>query len=377
MHKNNAEDLLRRYHNGQVSEEEKAWVETWYLHMESNDQTGDLPDDILEHDRQRSLDALLHNINSPRHTRLWPRLAAAAAVIVMILAGIYALNHRQKSQQTIAANKPVVRDFAPGSNKVILTLSNGNKVELNDAKKGKVADESGTLINKTADGQISYAKQEGADHLKNQQLFNTAATPRGGQYQLVLSDGTRVWLNAASSVKYPVEFSGQERKIELTGEAYFEVAHDQKRPFRVVSNGQVVEVLGTHFNINAYDNEQAVKTTLLQGSVRVIAGANSKMIKPGEQAQLKRGQVTVEDVDTDEAVAWKNGFFNFNDADVGTVMRQLTRWYDLEVKYEGDIPQRQFTGEISRNITARQMLDILSFKKIHYRIDGNTIVITR
>jgi transmembrane sensor len=376
MHKSNAEDLLRRYHNGQVSEEEKAWVETWYLHMETNDQTGDLPDDILEHDRQQSLDALLHNINTPRPIRLWPRLAAAAAVIVMILAGIYALNHRQKSQQTIAANKPVVRDFAPGSNKVILTLSNGNKVELNDAKKGKVADESGTLINKTADGQISYAKQDGADHLKNQQLFNTAATPRGGQYQLVLSDGTRVWLNAASSVKYPVEFSGQERKIELTGEAYFEVAHDQKRPFRVVSNGQMVEVLGTHFNINAYDNEQAVKTTLLQGSVRVIAGANSKMISPGEQAQLKRGQVTVEDVDTDEAVAWKNGFFNFNDADLGTVMRQLTRWYDLEVKYEGDIPQRQFTGEISRNVTARQMLDILSFKKIHYRIDGNTIVIT-
>lgn len=376
MHKNNAEDLLRRYHNGQVSEEEKAWVETWYLHMETNDQTDELTDDVLEHDRQQSLDALLHDINIPRPTRLWPRLAAAAAVIVMILAGIYALNHRQKPQQTIAANKPVVRDFAPGSNKVILTLSNGNKVELNDAKKGKVADESGILINKTADGQISYAKQEGADHLKNQQLFNTAATPRGGQYQLVLSDGTRVWLNAASLVKYPVEFSTQERKIELTGEAYFEVAHDQKRPFRVVSNGQVVEVLGTHFNINAYDNEQMIKTTLLQGSVRITAGTNSKMIKPGEQAQLKQGQVIVKDVDTDEAVAWKNGFFNFNDADIGTVMRQLTRWYDLEVKYEGDVPQRQFTGEISRNITARQMLDILSFKKIHYRIDGKTIVIT-
>jgi ferric-dicitrate binding protein FerR (iron transport regulator) len=376
MHKNNAEDLLRRYHNGQVSEEEKAWVETWYLQTQPNAGADDLSDDVLEHDRQQSLDALLQDINTPRPARLWPRLAAAAAVIVMILAGIYALNNRHKAQQIIAANKPVTHDFAPGSNKVILTLSNGSKVELSDAKKGKVADESGTLINKTADGQISYAKQAGADHLKNQQLFNTAATPRGGQYQLVLSDGTRVWLNAASSVKYPVEFSGQERKIELTGEAYFEVAHDQKRPFRVVSNGQVVEVLGTHFNINAYDNEQAVKTTLLQGSVRIITGANSQMIKPGEQAQLKRGAVTVKDVDTDEAVAWKNGFFNFNDADVGTVMRQLTRWYDLEVKYEGSIPQRQFTGEISRNVTARQILDILSFKKIHYRIDGNTIVIT-
>ncbi|MGN8070397.1 FecR family protein [Mucilaginibacter sp. 22184] len=375
MHKNNAEDLLRRYHNGQVSEEEKAWVETWYLHMKTDDQTDELTDDVMEHDRQQSLDALLHDINAPRHTRLWPRFVAAA-VIIMILAGIYALNHRQKTPQTVAATKPVVHDFAPGSNKVILTLSNGSKVELNDAKKGKVADESGTLINKTADGQISYAKQEGADHLKNQQLFNTAATPRGGQYQLVLADGTRVWLNAASSVKYPVEFSGSERKVELTGEAYFEVAHDQKRPFRVVSNGQRVEVLGTHFNINAYDNEQAVKTTLLQGSVRIVAGANIKTIKPGEQAQLKHGQVTVNAVDTDEAVAWKNGFFNFNDADIGTVMRQLTRWYDLEVKYEGSIPQRQFTGEISRNVTARQILDILSFKKIHYRIDGNTIVIT-
>jgi transmembrane sensor len=290
MHKNNAEDLLRRYHNGQVSEEEKAWVETWYLQTQPNAGADDLSDDVLEHDRQQSLDALLQDINTPRPARLWPRLAAAAAVIVMILAGIYALNNRHKAQQIITANKPVTHDFAPGSNKVILTLSNGSKVELSDAKKGKVADESGTLINKTADGQISYAKQAGADHLKNQQLFNTAATPRGGQYQLVLSDGTRVWLNAASSVKYPVEFSGQERKIELTGEAYFEVAHDQKRPFRVVSNGQVVEVLGTHFNINAYDNEQAVKTTLLQGSVRIIAGANSQMIKPGEQAQLNVGR---------------------------------------------------------------------------------------
>lgn len=376
MLKKNAEDLLRRYNTGNVSDEEKAWVETWYLNMEPHTTAEDLPDDVLEHDQRESLDALVHQIGHPRPVRLWLRLTAAAALIAVVLVGIYALKNYQKPQQTIAVNRPVVHDFAPGGNKAILTLSNGSKVELTDAKKGKLADESGTSIDKTADGQISYKAPSATDHQQNQKLFNTAATPRGGQYQLVLSDGTKVWLNAASSIKYPVEFADKERKVELTGEAYFEVVHDQNRPFKVVSNGQVVEVLGTHFNINSYDNEQVVKTTLLQGSVRIVTGINSKVIKPGEQAQLKSGKVTIEHVDTDEAVAWKNGFFNFKDADIGNVMRQLTRWYDMEVKYEGGIPPRQFTGEISRNVNARQILDILSFKKIHYRIDGKTIVIT-
>jgi len=215
------------------------------------------------------------------------------------------------------------------------------------------------------------------DSSANSLVYNTATTPRGGQYQFILSDGTKVWLNSASSIKYPVQFIGNERKVELTGEAYFEVVHNAKMPFRVVSNGQTVEDLGTHFNINAYNDENVIKTTLLEGSVKVSSAAGNNTIKPGQQAVLNNGNISViNDADLDAAVAWKNGFFYFDDNNIQEVMRQLARWYDVDIKCEGELPSRQFSGEISRNVKASQILDILSFKKIHYKIDGKSIVIT-
>lgn len=307
-----------------------------------------------------------------RHMNLW--LSIAATILVVLTAGVYVVFLNKAPRQHVAINKPLKHDVAPGGNKATITLANGNVITLNGAKNGTLASQGNTSINKTADGLINYASSKDNSSPQNM-VYNTAATPRGGQYQLILSDGTKVWLNAASSIRFPVEFIGNERNVEITGEVYFEVAHNATKPFRVTTNGQTVEVLGTHFNINAYSDEEAVKTTLLEGSVKVSASGASSIIKPGEQARFKHGAISVAEVDADEAVAWKNGFFHFKDDNIRGVMKELARWYDVDIKYEGVLPSREFSGEIPRNVNASQILDILTFKKIHYQIDGKTIII--
>ena len=219
------------------------------------------------------------------------------------------------------------------------------------------------------------ASSTGGKDLRGAVAYNTLTTPRGGQYHLTLSDGTSVWLNAASSIKYPIAFTGNERRVEITGEVYFEVEHNAAKPFRVICNGQTVEDLGTHFNINAYNDENAVKTTLLEGSVNVSAAGKNKMLKPGEQAQLQHGNIRIADVDVNKVAAWKNGLFQFNDDNIRDIMRQLGRWYDVDIKYEGNLPDWEFSGAIPRNANLSQVLDILSFVKVHFRIDGKTIVV--
>ena len=370
------EDLLERYNKGMVTPKEKALVETWYLKYKPN--TSNVPHDQLEEDEKESLANLLSKINSKNRRTFSPVYAIAASLLVFLSAGLFLFNHYHKPvQQHMVVNTLLKNDIAPGGNKAILTLSNGSTIVLTGAKNGKLASQGGIVISKTADGQIKYAGSESNSSSKSL-AYNTATTPRGGQYQFILSDGTKVWLNSASSIKYPVAFIGDERKVELTGEAYFEVAHNAKKPFRVMSNGQTVEVLGTHFNINAYSDENVIKTTLLEGSVKVSTPGGNSVIKPGEQTQLKNGNINVVGgVDLDEVVAWKNGFFHFEDDNIQEVMRELARWYDVDIRYEGQLPSRQFSGEISRNVNASQILDILSFKKIHYKIDGKTIIITQ
>ncbi|WP_259067190.1 FecR family protein [Mucilaginibacter sp. X4EP1] len=373
MQPSDIEQLLERYNQGIATAEEIALVETWYTKYKST--VPDVPHQQLEEDQQQSLNELITEITGKNKRGHWPTFAIAASILFILSSGVFFLMfHRQ--QQPLALNKPVKvkSDVAPGGNKAILTLSNGSTIVLTGAKNGTLASQGNMVINKTADGLISYADSKENAALKSL-VYNTASTPRGGQYQFVLADGTKVWLNSASSIKYPVQFIGNERKVELTGEAYFEVAHDAKKPFRVVSNGQTVEVLGTHFNVNAYGDEGEVKTTLLEGSVKVSSQNINTVIKPGEQAQFDNGKIKVKNVDVDEVVAWKNGFFYFEDNNIQEVMRQLARWYDVDIKYEGKLPSREFSGEISRNVNASQILDILSFKKIHYKIEGKTIVV--
>jgi len=308
--------------------------------------------------------------------RLWPRIAVAASILLFLSIGGYFLLPKQAPRKQIVHNQPLRNDIAPGGSKAILTLANGKQIVLNNAQNGALAQQGAITISKTQSGQIVYTA--GAPTTQNPQLitYNSIETPRGGQYHLTLSDGTNVWLNAASSIKYPVVFAGNERRVEITGEAYFEVEHIAAKPFRVVCNGQTVEDLGTHFNINAYSDEKAVKTTLLEGSVRVSSAGRNQMLKPGEQSLLENGNIRIADVDVNEVIAWKNGFFQFKDDNISDIMRQLGRWYDVSIKYEGNVPEREFSGEIPRNVNVSQVLDILSFEKIHFKIEGKTIIVT-
>jgi hypothetical protein len=257
-------------------------------------------------------------------------------------------------------------------------LANGKNIFLTDAHNGQLARDGQALINKTRDGKIVYSNNDDSVKIP---VYNILTTPRGGQYLLILADGTKAWLNAASSIKYPTVFTGNERKVEITGEVYFEVAHNAAKPFKVVANEQIVEVLGTHFNVNAYTDEPAIKTTLLEGKVKVIHNEKIAFLLPGQQAQVSNGAVSaninvLDQVDMDEAVAWKSGLFQFNKASIESILRQVARWYNVEISYNNDQkPVKTFTGNISRNISLAQLLQILSYTGNRFEIDGRKIIV--
>jgi len=316
---------------------------------------------IHKHEKRNTIVALFST---------WGKIAAAASILLFLSVSGYFLWHKQAPGKQIAHNQPRHYDIAPGGNKAILTLANGKQIALTDAKNGTLAKQGAITINKTSNGQIIYTAAATIAQTPQLIAYNTITTPRGGQYQLTLADGTKVWLNAASSIKYPTAFTGNERRVEITGEAYFEVVHNAAKPFRVICNGQTVEDIGTHFNINAYSDEKAVKTTLLEGSVKVSSTGEDKILKPGEQSQLESGNIHVANANVDEVVAWKNGLFDFTDANVADVMRQLARWYDVDVEYQGKIPETLFTGKLHRNVNASQILDILSYFKVQFKIEN-------
>jgi hypothetical protein len=275
-----------------------------------------------------------------------------------------------------------LKDLPPGRNKAILKLADGSEIVLDDSRKGEIAHQQNISINKTQNGQVIYQLDDTNTPTRqsNQTViqYNTIQTPRGGQYEVVLPDGTRAWLNAASSLKYPVLFSGNERRVELNGEAYFEVAKDASKPFFVKTASQTIQVLGTHFNVNSYTDEQSVKTTLLEGSVKINFNNLNAGIKlsPGEQAVNHAGNVAIiHNADVDEALAWKNGKFLFRNTDLQTIMRQLSRWYDVDVEYEGKTIIRHYKGRISRNVPVSQVFEILKTSGLNFIIDGRKIIV--
>jgi len=307
-------------------------------------------------------------------TLSWTRLLAAALVLLMLAVGTYFI----KNQHSPVLYSQYHGELIPGGNKATLTLADGTKVSLTDATNGKLAEQAGVSIRKTADGQLLYELKEVSSLVQQDKspiLYNTISTPAGGQYQLILPDRTHVWLNAASSLRYPSSFAAlKERRVELKGEAYFEVtklnAGAVHIPFIVASRKQEVEVLGTHFNINSYEDEKFAATTLLEGSIRVSRPAVfERVIAPGEQA-LAGQDLQVIHVDPSTAVAWKNGLFKFENADIHTIMKQFSRWYNVDVVYEGKIPNNKFTGEVYRNMDASKALKILSYAKINFRIEA-------
>jgi transmembrane sensor len=303
---------------------------------------------------------------------------AAVLIGLAFITGIFVYKAKEAADlQAIALKKNAVKfDAEPGQNKAILTLADGSKLELNSAKIGVLAKAGHMSVKKTKDGQLIYliAPSKNAD-ANTPIAFNTISTPIGGQYQVILPDGTKVWLNAASSLKYPTLFKGGQRTVELTGEAYFEVTKNAAMPFYVKVNDMQVKVLGTHFNIMAYNNEPAVKTTLLEGSVQLSSGGVSNKLKPGQQGMLKNGQITVSDVNAEHAVAWKNGYFEFNRSGIHEIMNQLARWYDIEIAYEGNIPDDEFVGKIERSAKLSQVLNILKLSKIHFVLENKKLTV--
>jgi ferric-dicitrate binding protein FerR (iron transport regulator) len=298
----------------------------------------------------------------------WRKIAVAASVLIAIGIGTLVL-FQKKDQSTVTVALKTTDDKNPGKSGAILTLSDGSKIVLDSVGNGVLANQNNTVVSKKNGGLVYKAS-------KNAQLtYNTMTTPRARQYNLELSDGTKVWLNASSSIIFPTSFAANERRVILTGEAYFEVAKDKKRPFRVAVNGMQVNVLGTHFNINAYDDEASVKTTLLEGSVLITEKTKKVLLKPGQQAQKqKSGAITVNDnVNLEEVMGWKNGVFYFENANLQTVLRQLSRWYDVDVVFEKGMPTRNFEGEIQRNLQLSQVLKILEKNKVHFKIDGNIL----
>jgi ferric-dicitrate binding protein FerR (iron transport regulator) len=310
------------------------------------------------------------------HYRIWYGVVAAFLIISFAGYWLYTMQARENKSllSTRSAPQLASNEILPGSNKAILTLGNGSAISLDDARNGTVATEGGTQISKMGNGEIRYVAGEASDQV----FFNTLRTPRGGQFKLRLPDGSDVWLNASSSIRYPTTFTGNERKVEVTGEAYFEIAHDRSHPFLVTVDDMTIQVVGTHFNVNAYPEEMTTKTTLLEGSVRLFKAGSHTSLVPGQQAQFSsKGQFTLlENVDLDEVVAWKNGFFSFTKADLQTVMRQIARWYDVDITYEGAVPQRQFGGKIGRNSSIVEVIKILQETKVNFRIVGKKIIVT-
>lgn len=300
-------------------------------------------------------------------------LAAAAVVLLLIGAGsLFRYNNKPAAPIALVKDTTYLHDAAPGGNKAVLRLANDSVIDLTGAKNGILDQQSGSQVVKPADGELAYEKG-GVGPVG----FNTLTTPRGGQYRLTLPDGSRVWLNAASALKYPTVFSGKERVVELQGEAYFEVAQNAAMPFRVmvrktpVEKPVQVEVLGTQFNVMAYPDEPYISTTLLEGSVRVREGAKAVLLKPGEQAR----ENNVNPVDTEEVVAWKNGMFKFDEATIEQVMRQISRWYDVEVVYVNEHPKDVFRGEMYRNVNASKILRVLQASGVHFTVEGKKIYV--
>jgi ferric-dicitrate binding protein FerR (iron transport regulator) len=312
-----------------------------------------------------------------------------AVVLVMIAAVLVTtwglLSPGRKGRTTSPAEVRVQDDVAPGRNKAVLSLAGGSTILLDSVQDGLLARQGKTSVMKLKGGKLSFAVPatgRTGNRRSAETGYNILTTPRGGQYQLLLPDGSRVWLNAASSLKFPAAFAAGSREVELRGEAYFEIAPDRERPFQVTvrdRKGEPVKVtvLGTHFDIKAYRDEPAVTTTLLEGSVKVGRGDEAALLEPAEQASITPGApgIGVRHANVEDVVGWKNGFFHFDGDDMGTIMRKIERWYDVTVSYEGAVPPGHFTGVISRHTNLSEVLKMLELSGVHFRLQGKQIIV--
>jgi ferric-dicitrate binding protein FerR (iron transport regulator) len=387
------EELLRKDLAGDCTVAEQKEVEDWYGSFEEHPPLFDdekCGEALQLMERMR---AAMSDPVSKGHGKI-VLLLRSAAVFILLVSGACLLFYQQairkKEKNTVPLAQQEQRDKGPGRSKAILTLGDGKTIVLDSAAGGELALQGNTRIMKLPGAGLVYdSRQNPAEAADQPVTYNTLSTPRAAQYQLVLPDGSKVWLNTASSIHYPTAFNGRERKVEISGEAYFEIAKDPSRPFRVLITapgkagpkgadwGGEIEVLGTHFNVNAYTDEHAINTTLLEGSVKVNKGGRQVIIKPGEQAQLSTaGAITVQQANLEETMAWKSGLFQFDQAaTIETVMRQVARWYDVEVVYTRDVASDRFQGKMYRDENLSQVLKILEFSGVHFRLEGKKIIV--
>lgn len=307
------------------------------------------------------------------------RWSVAASILLVIGGGAFFFLHRSAPKPAASAMASISRSkITPGGNKAVLTLANGQQIVLNDAQNGTLKQQGNTKVIKLDSGALQYAASGvPADPASHEPMYNSITTPRGGQYEVMLADGTKVWLDAESSLRFPIAFTGKDREVELTGEAYFEVKENKDKPFLVRAGQTETRVLGTHFNIMAYADEGAVKTTLLEGAVSMGQGGQRALLQPGEQGQFDSDKdiIARRVVNTRAVVAWKDGYYYFDRTPVQSVMRQIARWYDVQIVYKGIAPKDEIVGRIPRSADVSEVLHIMELIGIRFKIDGKTIIV--
>lgn len=395
MAEDDLKNLLRRFFNGELSEAEKEELSGWVNRQDDDDMIDELlekswadfsteerlPEDlaagmlrnILAESKQRGADT------GGRVVRLfWRHIAVAASVLLLLGTGAYFfLNQRSEDASMVQVSDEPQDVTPPETNRATITLADGSTVYLDELNDGEVARQGNISVVKLENGKIAYQTESG--EILNELQYNTLSNPRGSRViDMKLSDGTHVWLNAGSSITYPVAFVGNTRDVQLTGEGYFDVTTDKIKPFRVSAGGMQVEVLGTEFNVNAYDDEESVKTTLIAGSVKVLSGTNAAMLKPGQQSDFRNGRIHVNDgANTEAATAWLKGNFYFDNTSLQEVMRQISRWYDMDVVFTDAPMQRTFSGAMKRDLRLRQAMRVLEYNDVKYSIVGKQIIISQ
>jgi transmembrane sensor len=384
-------NLLERYQQGKATDKEKLALEKWLEQRSTGNPFGRLSATEKEKIRMAMLTQVNEKLRADKHittTRNIPaytipfqtvyRIAASLLLMAVVGYGAYQL---WQPTETVAS-LPVQTDFVAGGDKAVLKLADGTQIEL-DEKGSTTIPQQGVAKVVSESGKLSYLASA-ASAREASPLYNSISTPRGGQYQLTLADGSKVWLNAASTLRFPAVFAGAERMVELTGEAYFEIAQNKKMPFKVrIPSGAEVEVLGTHFNVMAYAEEKTIKTTLLEGAVKISSATSPSPLEragvrlsPNQQAQItQQGSLSIiKDYDVSEAVAWKNNKFIFKDTDLEAIMYQVARWYDVEVIFEDDVRDLQFGGVISRKENASAVLQLLELTgAVNFEMEGRKI----
>jgi transmembrane sensor len=365
------EELIKKYNEGTCNQEEKAIVESWHLNELARSTFEPAEETINAVNAKMRLAIIAHAQQDRVSYKLWPRIAAAAAILVFLSTGLYTYFHKTRNPQTY------VNDIAPGTTNPVLTLANGKKVILDDKNSEALTQQSVIAVKHNASGQLVYMALKAAD---TDTHFNTLTNPRGSKViSLVLPDGTLAKLDAASSITYPTAFTGNDRKVVTTGKVYFAVTHNKYKPFFTSAKGQTIRDLGTQFIVDAYDDEPVIRTTLIEGSVNVSKADKSTVLKPGQQSVLQAGNntITVKTADMGKETAWIDGDFNFRNEELGSIMRELARVYDIEdITYQDGTQSLLFYGMVSRSRNLSAVLSLMeSTGKIHFEIKGRRVVV--